>query len=413
MTADLQSTIDVLYREHYSGLVAPLIRVLGGFALAEEIVQDVFATALQEWHQGEVPREPIAWLRRVAMNRALDRVRRQARWRERQATVQLMQEEKVGTVYEPDEVRDDMLRLVFTCCHPSLSKEAQVGLTLRTVCGLTTEQVARAFLLNTSALAQRLVRAQKKIESAGIAYEVPSGPGLSTRLDAVLKTVYLVFNEGYGASSGETLVRHGLCEEAIRLSRLLIDLLPEQSGTVGLCAMMLLHDSRRASRSDADGEFIPLDEQDRSLWNRRKIDEALPMVDRALQLRPVSTYAIEAAIAALHARARHSDDTDWPQIVALYELLDASTGGSPVVRLNRAVAVALAGHVQSGLAMLEVIAETGELQGYHFFHAARADLLRRLGRFDSAADAYREARRLARNKVERRFMERRLAALRP
>lgn len=408
---NVQARIDDLYRQHYSEVLAPLIRILGGFAAAEEVAQDAFLSALKSWSRSGIPDEPVAWLRQVAKNRAIDSYRRQGRWQDREEQVVALYEDRETPALEPDEVRDDMLRLVFTCCHPSLSPEAQIALTLHTVCGLTTEEVARSFLLKTTTLAQRLVRAKRKIEQAGIPYVVPSGAELAPRLEAVLKTVYLVFNEGYGAASGQVLVRRELCGEAIRLARLLSALLPDRAGPRGLLALMLLHDSRRDARTDDAGDLVPLDEQDRGRWDSGEIAEALALVDTALTERPLTTYAIEAAIAALHARAARPSETDWAQIAELYRILEERSGGSPVVRLNRAVAHALAGDLSGGLERLDRLEREGALADYHLLPAARAELLTRLGRDDDARAAYEVARRLAKNDVERRFIERRLDRL--
>ncbi|MEM6731143.1 MAG: RNA polymerase sigma factor [Myxococcota bacterium] len=409
--AEVQRIVDTLYRSESGRITAPLIRILGSFALAEEVVQDAFVEALRRWEQEGIPETPVAWLHRVAKNRAIDRYRRQGRWREREAALADPSDTVFDRVFEPDEVRDDMLRLIFTCCHPSLAVEAQIALTLRTVCGLSTDQVAKGFLLQPTTLAQRLVRAKKKIELAAIPYVVPSGRDLAPRLSSVLRTVYLVFNEGYGASDGDALVRHDLCKEAIRLARLLHELLPAQSEPLGALALMLLHDSRRDTRVDTEGHLVPLDEQDRTRWDKAQIEEALPMVERALSARPVSGYAIEAAIAALHARAETPEDTDWEQIASLYAVLESRSGGSPVVALNRAVAIALAGELERGLEMLDALDANGSLSHYHLLPAARADLLRRSGRIEDARKAYSSALELAENEVERRFISRRLSTL--
>ncbi|MEL6546619.1 MAG: RNA polymerase sigma factor [Myxococcota bacterium] len=403
--------VDAIFRAESARLVAPLIRISGSFALAEEILQDAFIEALERWERDGIPDEPVAWLRRVAQNRAIDKYRRSGRWKLREQELTAMHSEALEDLYDPDDVRDDMLRLIFTCCHPSLSTEAQLALTLKTVCGLTTEQVARALLLKPTTLGQRVVRAKRKIEDARIPYVVPSGGELRPRLSAVLKTVYLVFNEGYGASDGDSLIRRELSDEAVRLARLLVSLLPEELESTAVLALMLLHDSRRNARVDRAGGLIPLDEQNRSLWDRAQIDEALPMVDRALGQNPVSPYAIEAAIAALHARATRPEKTDWKQIAALYGVLEARTGGSPVVTLNRAVAVALAGDVEHGLAMLNALEESGALGDYHLLHVAQADLLRRLGRLAESQSSYERARGLTQNGSEQRFLDGKISAL--
>lgn len=417
---EIQREIGRLHRAHYRALVAPLIRILGGFEAAEDVVQDTFAKALVVWARDGLPDAPLAWLRRTARNGAIDRYRRQGRWRAKatQIAAQLAveaPEQAVGRALDEAldgaHLADDTLRLVFTCCHPSLAPEAQIGLTLRTVCGLTSDQVARAFLVQRATLQQRLVRAQRKIDRAGIRYAVPGPDELEPRLAAVLHTVYLVFTEGYVATDGENLLREGLCEEAIRLGRLLQGLLPERAEVQGLLALMLLHHARRAARTDGAGDLVLLEAQDRGLWDRALIDEALPRVEAALRGRPVSTYALEAAIAALHARAPTAADTDWMQIAALYAVLERTSGHSPVVRLNAAVAVAMAGGLEAGLARLDALADEPALARSHRLPAARADLLRRAGRVTAARAAYREALARAGNPVEARFLARRLAAL--
>ena len=402
--------VATLHRDHYRELLAPLIRIAGSFAEAEDIAQEVFARALERWNDEGVPDEPLAWLRRSARNAAIDRYRRARRWREKEAAL----------TYEADRVflddhealiRDDLLRLIFTCCHPSLAPAAQLALTLRTVAGLSSEEVARSLLLETTTLQQRIVRAKKKIDAAAIPYEVPGTKELPARLRSVLRVVYLIFNEGYGATSGEGLMRPRLCAEAIRLGRLLRELLPEESGTAGLLALMLLHDSRRDARVDSNGDLITLDEQDRRRWDVASITEALPLVDLALSRRPASSYAVEAAIAALHARAPTAAETDWPQIARLYVWLERESGGSPVVALNAAVARALAGELEAGLARLDELEQSEALGSYHLLPAARADLLARSGRGEEARVAYERALSLATNEVERRFLRARRARL--
>ncbi|MFK7989621.1 MAG: RNA polymerase sigma factor [Sandaracinaceae bacterium] len=411
MRPPLPDAVATLHRKHYRALVAPLIRMLGGFEAAEDVVQDTFAQALETWSREGIPEQPLAWLRRVAKNRAVDRYRRRARWQDKEAALQAETETtfelELEALIDEAALRDDSLRLVFTCCHPSLSPDAQIGLTLRTVCGLTSEQVARAFLLATPTLQQRLVRARKKIDAAKIPYVVPNAEQLPMRLAAVLRTLYLVFNEGYGATDGESLVRRELCDEGIRLGRLVVDLMPGEPSPKGLLALMLLHHARRDARTDDAGDLVTLEDQDRSLWDRAAIDEALPLVEAALLGRPASSYAIEAAIAALHARAETPEQTDWRQITALYAILAAD--GNPVVQLNHAVAVAMAGNVAAGLAQLDALREA--LPRYHLLPAARADLLRREGRDHEAAKAYREALALVTQPVERRYLSRRLDAL--
>ncbi|MCB9524085.1 MAG: sigma-70 family RNA polymerase sigma factor [Myxococcales bacterium] len=413
---DLNRAIDGLHRAHHRALVAPLIRILGGFEAAEDVVQDTFAKALEVWGREGLPEVPLAWLRRTARNGAIDRYRRQGRWRQKAAQIAAEAPAQVmaralDDAFEDAHLADDALRLIFTCCHPALAPEAQIGLTLRTVCGLTSEQVARAFLVQRTTLQQRLVRAQRKIDQAGIRYEVPGPEQLEPRLAAVLHTVYLVFTEGYAATDGDTLLRVDLCDEAIRLARLVSGLLPERAEVQGLLALMLLHHARRAARVDDAGELVLLADQDRGRWDRALIAEALPLVEAGLRGRPTATYAIEAAIAALHARAPSAADTDWMQIAALYAVLERQTGGNPVVRLNAAVAVAMAGGLDAGLARLEALAGEPALATSHRLPAARAELLRRAGRLTDARAAFREALARVNNPVEARHLARRLAAL--
>jgi RNA polymerase sigma-70 factor (ECF subfamily) len=412
--------IEDVFRRERSRVLATTIRVCGGdFDLAEELVQEAFVAALEGWSSG-LPDEPRAWLLGVAKHKAIDAIRRRVRYRDREAAMTLEQEvrEDVASI-GPEElgVPDDRLRLVFTCCHPALAREAQVALTLRTLCGLTTEEIARAFLVPAATMAQRLVRAKSKIREARIPYEVPPASALPERLDAVMQVVYLVFNEGYAATSGEALVRRELCGEAIRLGRLLVELVDAPEAR-GLLALMLLHDSRRATRTDDAGELVLLEEQDRARWDRAQIDEGLALVEQALRGGAarggpgVGPYAVQAAIAAVHARAARPEDTDWPQIAALYAVLLARWP-TPVVALNHAVAVAFAspGGLAAGLAMIDRLGE--ELGEYHVFHAARADLLRRLGRRAEAAAAYREAIARVGGDAERRYLERRLREVAP
>jgi RNA polymerase sigma-70 factor, ECF subfamily len=393
--------LDDLYRREYGRILASLIRRFGDFQLAEDAVQAAFEAALVQWPEEGVPSTPVAWIMSTARHKAIDQLRHrqlQAR-KEDELAVHLQ-------VMAPDEDEPqplDSLRLIFTCCHPALARPAQVALTLRTLCGLTTEQIARAFMVPVPTLAQRLVRAKAKIQRAGIPYEVPGDDALPERLDAVLAVVYLVFNEGYAASDGEALVRSDLCAEAIRLGRMLVQLLPAESEARGLLALMLLHDARRAARTDADGDIVLLEEQDRSLWDAGQIGEGLAQARLATGGRP-GPYAIQAAIAALHAQAPTAADTDWRRIAALYSLLHGILP-TPVVALNRAVAIAMADGAERGLALLEQV----HLPGYHLLPAARADLLRRMGRFDEAAAQYREALALVTQPAERRFLERRLA----
>ncbi len=392
-----------LYREESGKILATLIRLLGGFDLAEEVLQEAFAVAVEQWTAGGVPANPTAWLVSTARFKAIDRLRRDARFAAKQDA--LVAQTEAGVADAPEEATmfdDDRLRLIFTCCHPALAVEAQIALTLRTLCGLSTDEIARAFLVPTATMAQRLVRAKAKIAGAGIPYEVPGPEQLAERLDAVLVTIYLVFTSGYAA----TPPRRALCAEAIRLGRILRELLP-RAETHGLLALMLLHDSRSAARVGDGGDLVLLEEQDRTRWDRAAIDEGLALVEQALREGPPTRYAVEAAIAALHAQAARPDATDWRQIAALYAVLRA-IAPSPVVELNRAVAIAMADGPSRGLAILDELARRGALDGYSLLHAARADLLRRLQRFADAAAAYRRALELAPEDAERRFLERRL-----
>jgi RNA polymerase sigma-70 factor (ECF subfamily) len=387
-----------LHRREYGRILASLIRAVSDFDLAEDALQEAFEAALAQWPVQGPPQNQVAWLISTARHKAIDQLRRRALAEERR-------EEIAALAASQDDmpVPLDALRLIFTCCHPALAPETQVALTLRTVCGLETEQIAKAFLVSPTTLAQRLVRAKAKIKSACIPYEVPDDDVLAERLATVLEVVYLVFNEGYSASFGSELVRADLCSEAIRLGRWLVELLPAEQETRGLLALMLFHDSRRATRTAEDGSFVLLLDQDRSRWDRSKIEEAAVLVERALLGRPVGRYAVEAAIAGLHAQANPAAATDWPQIAALYGVL-GSIHASPVIELNRAVAIAMADGLEQGLALLDTI----HLPGYHLLPAARADLLRRLGRLGEAAAAYREALALVTNDAERGFLEQRL-----
>jgi RNA polymerase sigma-70 factor (ECF subfamily) len=405
MIEDAQAAVEELYRSDWGRIVATLIRLVGDFDLAEECAQEAFVTAVEQWSERGVPEFPRAWIVQTARHKAIDRIRHRT-----------MAQEKLGAfaaepIQEPDfdnrEIPDDRLRLIFTCCHPAIAPEAQVALTLRTLCGLETEEIARAFLVPTPTMAQRLVRAKRKISAAGIPYEVPETTQMAERLDAVLTVIYLVFNEGYVATGG-TLVRADLCAEAIRLGRLVRVLLypnPPAQATA-LLALMLLQDARREARVDASGAVMVLDEQDRSLWNSAQIAEALPLVEESLR-RGGGPYALQAAIAAIHCSARRAEETDWPQILGLYDLLERQNP-SAVVALNRAVAVAMVNGPQAGLEIIDGIAQAGDLDEYHLLHAARADLLRRMGSRNAAAASYRRALELVTNESERRFLERRL-----
>ncbi|HXG50028.1 MAG TPA: RNA polymerase sigma factor [candidate division Zixibacteria bacterium] len=404
----VRATLESLYRSESRQVLATLIRLLGDFDLAEDALQEAFTAALEQWPRDGVPGNPRAWLISAGRFKAIDALRRRARFDSSAAEIA---ERLQAAVADRDEegLEDDRLRLIFTCCHPALAPEAQVAMTLREVCGLTTEEIARAFLATPPAVAQRIVRAKKKIRDARIPYVVPSKEDLPHRLDAVLRTVYLVFNEGYSASFGESVTRHDLCAEAIRLGRLLAELLPDPEA-LGLLALMVLHDSRRAARVSPAGELVLLEDQDRSLWDGGQIREGTALVARAFASGQVGTYAIQAAIAAAHARARSSAATDWVQIVSLYDMLLAADPSS-VVALNRAVAVAMRDGPQAGLELIEEILGRGELVNYHLAHAARAELCRRLGRTAEARASYERALGLARQEPERRFLGRRLAEL--
>ncbi len=405
--------VDRLFREEQGRAVATLIRVLGDFDLAEEAVQDAFIAAIETWPARGVPDNPGAWITTTARNRAIDRLRRRNRLSEkietlgREATESALRTIDPGQAEDAMHIADDRLRLIFTCCHPALALDARVALTLRTLGGLTTPEIARAFLLPEPTLAQRLVRAKRKIRAAGIPYRIPPPELLPERLDGVLHVLYLVFNEGYSATSGDSLVRRELSAEAIRLARVVDQLLPGEPEVIGLLGLMLLHDARREARVGAEGELTLLDDQDRSRWDRDRIIEGLALVRRALELGRPGPYQVQAAIAALHDEAATSADTDWAQIVALYRALRAMTP-SPVVELNLAAAVAMADGPAVGLAMMDGIAASGELDRYPYLHAARADLLRRLRRWSEAEVAYRRALELTTNGAERGFLERRL-----
>ncbi|PIA71435.1 RNA polymerase sigma factor [Pseudomonas sediminis] len=395
-----------LYREESRRVLATLIRLLGDFDLAEEALHEAFRSAVEQWPQSGVPDNPRAWLVSAGRFKAIDNLRRQRRFQPLDEQVELPDE---SGAEEGELLEDDRLRLIFTCCHPALASDAQVALTLREVCDLTTEEIARAFLSSPSTLAQRIVRAKAKIRDARIPYEVPGRSELPERLEAVLRVIYLVFNEGYFASSGDSLTRSQLSEEAIRLGRLLQELLPEPE-VQGLLALMLLHESRRAARSGVDGEVILLEAQDRSVWDRELIAEGEALVLQALHSRRFGPYSLQAAIAAVHAEAASLEDTDWVQIVGLYdELLRLSP--SPVIELNRAVALAMRDGEQAGLVEIDRLLAAGELDGYHLAHAARADLLRRLGRREQAIAAYRQALALAQQGPDRQFLQRRLEEL--
>ena len=403
------TALEAVYRDERGRALATLVRLLGDLDLAEESLQEAFVVAVEQWNREGVPRNPRAWLVSTARHKALDRLRRSRTFAAKQAEIAATMAQAVAPeeLDEGDLFPDDRLRLVFTCCHPSLAPEAQVALTLKTLCGLEVEEIARAFLVTAPTMAQRLVRAKAKIRGAGIPYEVPSAAVLPERLDGALRVVYLVFNEGYAATTGDELVRRELCAEAIRLGRLLHALLPREPEVKGLLALMLLQDSRRDARVDAAGELVTLEEQDRARWDRGEIAEGVPLAEAALREGGAGFYAVQAAIAALHAEAPRAEDTDWRQIAVLYALL-LRLHPSPVIALNRGVAVAMTGALERGLRLLEDIEARGELVGYHLLPAAKADLLRRLGRNVEAVVAYREALGLVTPTPERRYLERRL-----
>jgi RNA polymerase sigma-70 factor (ECF subfamily) len=410
MAFDAAEVVEAVYRSDWGRIVAALIGLVGDFDLAEESAQEAFTAAVDQWRVSGVPEFPRAWIIQTARHKAIDRIRRKARFEEKlesYAASGLVREIEEPD-YDTSEIPDDRLRLIFTCCHPALALEAQVALTLRTLCGLETDEIARAFLVPPTTMAQRLVRAKRKIRDAGIPYVVPETREMASRLDAVLTAIYLVFNEGYAATRGGPLLRTDLCAEAIRLGRLVKTLMSPQppAEVTALVALMLLHDARREARIDDAGDLVVLEEQDRSRWNQRQIAEALPLVAEAFRGGP-GPYALQAAIAAQHCQAARAEDTDWPQIVRLYDLLERLQP-SPVVSLNRAVAVAMAEGPRPALAIVDALAAAGDLDNYHLLHATRADLLRRVGSPKEAADSYARALALAANDSERRFLEKRL-----
>ena len=422
MTSDpAVAVVERLFREEQGRAVATLIRVLGDFDLAEEVVQEAFITALETWPSRGVPDNPGAWITTTARNRAIDRLRRKRVLAEKAELLgrQALIEEELAAI-DPDAaldgadamnpIVDDRLRLIFTCCHPALAMDARVALTLRTLGGLSTPEIARAFLVPEATLAQRLVRAKRKIRDAGIPYRVPDDHALPERLDGVLRVLYLVFNEGYGASTGDRLVRRELSAEAIRLVRVLVSLMPDEPEALGLLALMLLHDARRETRTGPTGALVLLEDQDRGRWDRTRVEEGLSLLERAMRMRRVGPYQLQAAIAGLHDEAPSSAATDWAQIAALYRIL-GDMQPSPVVELNRAVAVAMAEGPGAGLAIVERLVDDGQLTDYPYLHSTRADLLRRLGRRSDAAVAYRRALELTANEPERAFLEGRLAEL--
>jgi RNA polymerase sigma-70 factor, ECF subfamily len=405
---NIREWVENLYRTESRRVFATLIRLLGDFDIAEEALHEAFAAAVERWTRDGVPKNPRAWLVSTGRFKAIDAVRRRTRFNN--ALAELVKSPESDNLLDGmDDVEDDRLRLIFTCCHPALAPSTQVALTLREICGLTTEEIASAFLTAPPTIAQRIVRGKAKIRDARIPYVIPAIADLPERLDAVLSVIYLVFNEGYSASSGESVTRADLSGEAIRLGRLLVELLPDPEA-MGLLALMLLQESRRTARSSPNGDLILLEDQDRSLWNREQIAEGKALVEQALSARQIGVYAIQAAIAAVHAEATSAEVTDWVQIVALYDLLAQATP-SPVIELNRAVAVAMRDGPLAGLQLVDGILAQGNLTDYHLAHAARADLCRRLGKMSEAKTSYQQALAIARQEPERRFLEKRLAEL--
>lgn len=410
--------IGLLFRNESGRVLATLIRLLGDFELAEDAMQDAFAAAINQWPSEGIPANPRAWLVNVGRHKAIDRLRRHMLFlaKRQQIEADLVSDQRIGQWFpegstQDGELEDDVLRLIFTCCHPALPEEARIALTLRTICGLTTTEIAKAFLVSEKTMAQRLVRAKTKISDAGIPYQVPSRELIADRLDGALAVIYLIFTEGYAATSGPNLIRSELCREAIRLGRLLVEVMPDRAEANALLALMLLHDARRDARTTPEGDAIVLESQDRSRWDKAQIAEGLSRVETALQAMPrPSTYAVQAAIAALHMRAPLYEDTDWPQIAGLYEVL-MRIHPSPVIELNHAVAVSMVDGPERALQLVDSIGKRGELNGYHMLPAVRGDLLRRMGRQDEAAAAYRQALQSVDLEPERRFLTARLGEL--
>jgi RNA polymerase sigma-70 factor, ECF subfamily len=409
---DHLATVEAVFRTESGRIIAGLIRISHSFDLAEEAMQEAFAAAVVSWRTQGIPSNPAAWIATTARRKLIDYARREQTRRNNEGQLLYEYESRSNTI--DDEMsrpfEDDRLSLIFTCCHPALNLQAQVALTLRTLGGLTTLEIARAFLVPEPTLSQRLVRAQRKIQQARIPYQVPSAASLPERLAAVQAVLYLIFNEGYSASSGDNLIRRELCAEAIRLARTLVELMPDNPESMALLALMLLHDSRRDARSSPDGQLVTLEEQDRSLWRRDQIAEGIRLVERALGRRNVGPYQLQAAIAAVHAEAATAGETDWKQIAALYAIL-STTQSSPIVSLNHAVAIAMSESLERGLALMDGLGSSGELDSYHLYHAARADLLRRMGRNREARESYHRGLALTTNAVELRYLRRRISEL--